>query len=171
MWLNDVARATLEEVKLWMHLRALKGLGHHFRRQSPIPPYIVDFECRRARLIVEVDGGQHASSQNDSARDRYLRTKGYRVLRFWNYQIDREFEGVMTLILSALEEGRPTRLAPNKVRREPPSPRGEGFGFGGPRTPLDGRTRAALREGLAQVERREFVSDEDVAEADRRHGV
>jgi len=50
---------TPQEVKLWVRLRQLRELGFHFCRQSPIPPYIVDFECRRWRLIVEVDGGQH----------------------------------------------------------------------------------------------------------------
>jgi very-short-patch-repair endonuclease len=166
-------RMTPQEVKLWMHLRELKGLGHHFRRQSPIPPYIVDFECRRARLIVEVDGGQHAASQqrSDAARDRFLTSSGYRVLRFWNHQIDRELEGVVTTILAVLDKPRPTWLAPNKVRREPPSPRGEGLRASRSTVPLDDGTRDALREGLAQAERGEFVSDDVVAKSDKRHGI
>jgi very-short-patch-repair endonuclease len=129
---NETARSlrkkmTRQEVKLWVHMRELKKLGHHFRRQAPIPPYIVDFECRRSKLVVEVDGSQHAASKflrRDVARDRYLEDRGYRVLRFWNNQIDRELEGVMTAILDALEPPHPTRLAPK--RREPPSPQGEG---------------------------------------------
>jgi very-short-patch-repair endonuclease len=117
---------TRQEVKLWVHLRELRRLGHHFRRQSPIPPYIVDFECRRSKLIIEVDGGQHALDndvQSDAVRDRNLQNAGYRVLRFWNNQVDHEFDGVMEAILNALAE-HPTRLAP--FRGEPPSPKGEG---------------------------------------------
>ena len=122
-------RMTRQEVKLWMHLRELRRLGYHFRRQSPLSPYVVDFECRRARLIVEVDGGQHSivtHLRRDAVRDRHLQNSGYRVLRFWNNQVDRELEGIMTIIPEALEERHPTRLTPDKVRREPPSPDGEG---------------------------------------------
>jgi very-short-patch-repair endonuclease len=93
---NEAARAlrkrmTRQEVKLWVQLRALKELGYHFRRQSPIPPYIVDFECRRSKLVVEVDGGQHGLDRHlkrDSVRDRDLRKAGYRILRFWNNEVD-----------------------------------------------------------------------------------
>ena len=96
-----------QEVKLWVRLRELRPLGHHFRRQSPIPPYIVEFECRRSRLVVEVDGGQHSFGKDqaqDAARDQYLRDAGYHVLRFWNHQVDREMEGVMQTILDALSQ-------------------------------------------------------------------
>ncbi|HXG78909.1 MAG TPA: endonuclease domain-containing protein [Methyloceanibacter sp.] len=117
-------------MKLWVHLRGLRQLGHHFRRQSPIPPYIVDFECRRAKLIVEVDGGQHGFDRHlkrDMMRDRDLHRAGYRVLRFWNNEADEQIEGVLETILAALSElSRPTRLGPSKGRPEPPSPRGEG---------------------------------------------
>lgn len=129
---DEIARAlrkrmTPQEVKLWVHLRELRKLGHHFRRQSPISPYIVDFECKRSKLVIELDGSQHGSGRHldrDAARDRHLQGCGYRVLRFWNNQIDRELEGVMTMILNALDQRHPTRLAPK--RREPPSPEGEG---------------------------------------------
>jgi very-short-patch-repair endonuclease len=118
---------TRQEVKLWVHLRELRKLGYHFRRQSPIYPYVVDFECRRSKLIVEVDGGQHSFDNHlhrDTARDQALRSAGYRVLRFWNNQVDRELDGVLSVILAALEQSHPTRLAPEW--REPPSPEGEG---------------------------------------------
>jgi very-short-patch-repair endonuclease len=67
---------TRQEVKLWVRLRALRAIGFHFRRQSPISSYIVDFEFRRARLIVEVDGGQHGidmGRSRDSVRDEALK--------------------------------------------------------------------------------------------------
>jgi len=117
---------TPQEVKLWAKLRELRQLGHHFRRQSPIDAYIVDFECRKAKLIVEVDGGHHGSQPDrDQSRDRRLCGLGYRVLRFWNNQIDRELKAVVESILHTLEED-PTRLATDNVRCEPPSPEWEG---------------------------------------------
>jgi very-short-patch-repair endonuclease len=121
---NERARSlrktmTPQEVKLWVHLRSLRAKGHHFRRQSPLPPYIVDFECRRSRLIVEVDGGQHGETENakrDKARDEFLTKAGYRVLRFWNNEVN----GVLEAIIEALQN------APHPAATRPPSPKGEG---------------------------------------------
>ena len=115
---NEIARKlrktmTSQEVKLWVKLRDLRALGHHFRRQSPILTYIVDFECRRSRVIVEVDGTQHGFDMNrerDLMRDANLRGAVYRVLRFSNAEIDRELDGVMETIASALKAD-PTRLS------------------------------------------------------------
>ncbi len=81
------------------------------------------------KLILEVDGGQHGGDrtlQRDVERDQQLKRAGYRVLRFWNNQIDLEMEGVIETILSVLEAQGPTRLATRKARCEPPSPGGEG---------------------------------------------
>jgi len=113
---------TRQEVKLWARLRELRPLGHHFRRQSPLAPYIVDFECRRSRVIVEVDGHQHGFDghrQRDAVRDKTLAQRGYKILRFSNGEIDREIEGVLEAILMALASPHPTPSAP-------PSPGGEG---------------------------------------------
>jgi very-short-patch-repair endonuclease len=101
-------RLTPQEVKLWVRLRELRSLRFHFRRQSPIGSYIVDFECHRARLIIEVDGGQHnldPGIQSDSKRSDALRASGYRILRFWNHDVDRNIDGVMSKILNVLDEG------------------------------------------------------------------
>jgi very-short-patch-repair endonuclease len=108
---NEVARKlrktmTRQEVKLWVKLRELRTIGHHFRRQSPLASYIVDFECRRSRLVIEVDGDQHgydAHRQRDAVRDRVLSELGYRVLRFGNFEVDRELDGVLEAIRVALE--------------------------------------------------------------------
>jgi very-short-patch-repair endonuclease len=73
---------TRVEVKLWVRLRELRALGHHFRRQSPLKPYIVDFECRQSHVIVEVDGHQHGLDEHrrrDIARDKELAKRGYKV--------------------------------------------------------------------------------------------
>jgi very-short-patch-repair endonuclease len=120
-------KLTSQEVKLWVKLRELRSLGFHFRRQSPILKYIVDFECRKTRLVVEVDGGQHNLDphiRTDAERDSVLKNHRYRVLRFWNHEVDRNLEGVMSTIMTALNNA---RTPPAASRREaPPSPFGEG---------------------------------------------
>jgi very-short-patch-repair endonuclease len=78
---------TEAETRLWRHLRHWPMQGTHFRRQVPIGPYIVDFACMAARLVIELDGSQHGIDDNiarDQARTRWLETAGYRVIRFWN---------------------------------------------------------------------------------------
>lgn len=73
------------EVRLWYHLRAHRFLGLKFKRQKPIGPYIVDFVCMEHRLIIELDGGQHAEAQTyDAQRDAWLAGQGFRVVRIWN---------------------------------------------------------------------------------------
>jgi very-short-patch-repair endonuclease len=74
-----------------------------FRRQEPIGPYICDFVCYPKRLIVEVDGIQHAASTRDARRDAYLSSLGFQVLRFWNGEVQRELEAVLDTIAAALE--------------------------------------------------------------------
>jgi very-short-patch-repair endonuclease len=109
---NENARAlrkrlTPQEVKLWVKLRELKTLGYHFRRQAPIGPYIVDFVSFRSQLVIEADGGQHgmpAEGRSDQARDAFLQSQGFLVLRFWNSDIDANLAGVMESVLSALRE-------------------------------------------------------------------
>ncbi len=105
-------RLTPQEVKLWVRLRELR-LSHnlHFRRQAPIGSYVVDFENRRARIVIEIDGGQHAMPEGtlaDAQRDAALTAKGYRVLRFWNSDVDSNLDGDVETILAACH---PTRLA------------------------------------------------------------
>ena len=102
---------TPQEAKLWVKLRELKPLGFHFRRQAPIRHIIVDFVSFRNQLVIEVDGGQHnfdEAARRDDLRDAFLRGEGFRVLRFWNHEVDRELEAVMDAIFRAL--GGPTRL-------------------------------------------------------------
>jgi very-short-patch-repair endonuclease len=92
------------EAKLWRALRAHRFVGHSFRRQAPIGPFIVDFVSYRAMLIVEVDGGQHASNAGDQRRDAFLHARGFQVLRFWNNDVLINAEGVLVAIAEALEE-------------------------------------------------------------------
>jgi very-short-patch-repair endonuclease len=96
------------EHRLWKLLRAKRLEGWKFRRQLPIEHYIVDFACPAARLIVEADGGQHNGSAYDAARDQWLATRGWRVMRFWNTDILTNEEGVLTAVLAALSWAQPT---------------------------------------------------------------
>ena len=90
------------EHRLWQILRARRLSSFKFRRQMPIASFIVDFVCLGRRLIVEADGGQHGEDV-DAGRDFYLKTQGFRVLRFWNNDIFTNEEGVIERILEALE--------------------------------------------------------------------
>jgi very-short-patch-repair endonuclease len=117
---------TPQEVKLWVHLRSWRTRGYHFRRQRPQGRYIVDFVCLKHHLIVEVDGSQHGVGEHASRnvrRDAYLRAEGFRVLRFWNNEIDGDLDGVLETIRSMLR-GSPT--PPTALRAVPPPRSGEG---------------------------------------------
>jgi very-short-patch-repair endonuclease len=97
-----------------------------FRRQTPIGPYIADFVCHAARLIIEIDGGQHFSrdaSAKDARRTAFLQTKGYRVLRFNNHDVLRNRVGVLEAIANALEHS-PSLTLPRKRGREQAVPAG-----------------------------------------------
>jgi very-short-patch-repair endonuclease len=94
--------STDAELKLWYQLRSRSITGFKFVRQEPIGLYIVDFACRERRLIVELDGGQHAESKSDVVRDQWLADHGYRVLRFWNNDVMANTDGVLPTIATAL---------------------------------------------------------------------
>lgn len=96
-------RMTDAEQRLWYHLRARRLSGYKFRRQHVVGPYVVDFVCIEARLVVEADGGQHAADgARDARRTRYLENRGYRVLRFWNDEVLRDTRAVLEGIEQAL---------------------------------------------------------------------
>ena len=98
--------ATEAEKLLWSHLRRHQMLGYQFRRQEPIGKYIVDFLCYQQRLVIELDGGQHQEQADyDTERTRWLESRGFRVIRFWNDDVLRETEGVLEAIRIALQEG------------------------------------------------------------------
>jgi very-short-patch-repair endonuclease len=97
------AAPTEAERKLWWHLRhRVRTPGAHFRRQVRIGRYIVDFACHATRIIIEVDGGQHAGSAADEERTKVLEANGYRVLRYWNNDVLSNIDGVLEDILSAI---------------------------------------------------------------------
>ena len=93
------------EALLWRHLRNGQMRGLKFRRQFPIGPYIVDFACWDARLVVEVDGGQHADNPSDKVRQKDIEESGFRVLRFWNNEVLDNLDGVLSVIANELADG------------------------------------------------------------------
>jgi very-short-patch-repair endonuclease len=99
---------TPAERKLWNAIRARRLMGFKFVRQLPVGPFIADFACREANLIVEVDGDTHSTETErryDAARTQYLREQGFNVLRFWNDDIYRALPGVCDAILAAIPGG------------------------------------------------------------------
>ena len=94
------------ERELWIVLRDRRLEDAKFRRQVPIGPYIVDFVCQGAKLIVEADGGQHSESGSDAFRDAWLTRGGYRVARYWNNEILTNPEGVLLDIQARLSAHR-----------------------------------------------------------------
>jgi very-short-patch-repair endonuclease len=99
------------ERKLWSLLRRRQLLGYKFRRQQPLGPYIVDFVCLENKLVIEVDGGQHAENKDDDAcRTQWLEDKGFKVVRFWNHDVLMKPESLLQAITLALP---PPPVPPN----------------------------------------------------------
>ena len=104
---------TEAEQKLWSRLRRHQMKGLQFRRQHPIGPFFADFVCLETKLIIEVDGSQHADQTiRDDSRSEFLRDAGYTVLRFWNYEVIGEIDQVVERIAKALES------VPRKIKRK-----------------------------------------------------
>src|SRR5882724_2615007 len=116
------ANTTPHERTLWRALKELPMSGTHFRRQAPIGPYVVDFFCPAAHLIIELDGGHHnedETAQKDRARQQWLEREGYRVIRFWNSDINSSLEGVLEQIYIELYGSRDVEARHLKHRRHP----------------------------------------------------
>ena len=92
----------LAEGRLWVELQNRRLGGFKFVRQLPIGPYFADFACRQHRLVVEVDGSQHADSGHDRRRDDFMTDAGYSVLRFWSHEVRSQIGPVCETILAAL---------------------------------------------------------------------
>jgi very-short-patch-repair endonuclease len=108
---------TVAERRVWQILRLHQMKGYKFRRQVPIGRYIADFVCHGARLIVEIDGGQHdRSSSEERSRTHFLKGQGYRVLRFWNNEVLENPDGVYKTIVDEL--GRITPSPPSPIKGE-----------------------------------------------------
>jgi very-short-patch-repair endonuclease len=122
---------TEPEHRLWLALRA-NQLGVKFRRQAAIGSSVVDFVCFSHKLVVELDGVQHAEGvapEYDARRTSWLESRGFRTLRFWNHELDDGLTLVIAAIQAAVEEATPT-TAPSPH----PSPPRRGVGAGGTST-------------------------------------
>jgi len=91
------------EERLWHELRGRRSNGHKFVRQPPIGPYFADFACRKANLVVEVDGSQHAGRSRDRYRDETMNGNGWSVLRVWHADVLKSLSGVLDTIVAALD--------------------------------------------------------------------
>ena len=97
-------RMTPAEWRLWSRIRANRFHGLKFQRQEPVGPYIVDFYCSTARLVIELDGDAHYfTSRNDAIRQRFLEKEGMRVIRFPNFEVMNNLSTVLAMIYSACE--------------------------------------------------------------------
>jgi very-short-patch-repair endonuclease len=97
--------STDAERMLWRALRSRQIGGHKFRRQQPLGLFIVDFVCLEARVVVEVDGGQHNEDEGpayDQRRSQWLEKEGFRVIRFWNHEVLNQLDSVLDAISEAL---------------------------------------------------------------------
>lgn len=97
-------RQTEAEKKVWSSLRDRRLKNQKFRRQVAMGPYIADFVCHEAKLIIEIDGGQHSVQENkDAQRTDWLNKEGYKVVRFWNNEVIENLEGVLERIVEEIE--------------------------------------------------------------------
>jgi very-short-patch-repair endonuclease len=98
---------TEAEIRFWAKVRRRQLNGAKFRRQWPIESYVVDFVCLEARLVVELDGGQHADNADDIIRTAKIVAAGYRVIRFWNNDVLSNTNGILETVSQALAEAPP----------------------------------------------------------------
>ena len=106
---------TKAERRVWQILRSCQIKGYKFRRQVPIGRYIADFVCHEAQLIVEIDGGRHdRSSPGEAERSGFLQNEGYRILRFWNNEVQANLDAVHETIASELRRITPTPTLPHQ---------------------------------------------------------
>jgi len=116
------------EIRLWYELREFKQIGAHFRKQVPMGRYIIDFACHSKKLVIELDGDSHGcggQKAKDDARDAWLETQGYRVMRVWNHELYENLDGVLDEIHRYLTSDHSTSLS---IAPPPSIPPHEGEG-------------------------------------------
>src|SRR5262245_22238141 len=112
---------TETEKYVWSRIRRKQLGGFKFRRQHPLGPFIVDFVCLERKLVLELDGGQHAERADyDAERTEWLEARGYRVFRLWNFEAFKDWEAAEQRIWELLQEGASPDPPPAAARRPPP---------------------------------------------------
>ena len=125
--MSDFARQlrvdqTEAEKRLWYRLRNRQVGGAKFRRQAPIGRYIVDFVCFELKLVIELDGGQHASpTRYDERRTMWLKAQGFQIVRFWNNEVMENMDGVWQRIEEEISGRASVARTPHPI----PLPQGE----------------------------------------------
>jgi len=147
------ANQTEVEKRLWSRLRDRGLFSLKFRRQVPLGPFVADFVCAEQALVVELDGGQHSSSEaSDDRRTAWLESRGWRVIRFWNNQANENIEGVLHVIAGAcginVDHPHPGPLPGGEGEETGRLPGGEGEGKSGGTRP-----RRMLSRGYAPSKR------------------
>src|SRR3982750_1238110 len=139
------ANQTDVEKRLWSRLRNRGLLGLKFRRQVPLGDFVADFVCADHALVVELDGGQHASSEaRDDRRTVWLEARGWRVIRFWNNEVNENVDGVLQMIAAACGiDVDPLHSEKHRRPHPDPLPQGEGEARAKP-----GRPRRMLSRGF-----------------------
>ncbi|HZO45396.1 MAG TPA: endonuclease domain-containing protein [Xanthobacteraceae bacterium] len=154
---------TPAERKLWWHLRSLSRSRSHFRRQATIGPYFADFACHDLRVVIELDGGQHGRADQmiaDAKRSEIFEERGYRVLRFWNNEVQGNIEGVLSVIQSALDIA--------AASHPPPPPRHASRGRRGqPAAPSDSLMNDLI-DARSCASSNDTHPDQNVRDAERR---
>jgi very-short-patch-repair endonuclease len=115
---------TEAETRLWRLLRAQQVHGYKFRRQAAIGAYVVDFVCFSEKLVVELDGPQHQEAEareHDERRTEWLESRGFRVIRFRNHEVDEDIHAVMDVIVRGVLKANPAECSPPP---QPSPPRG-----------------------------------------------
>jgi very-short-patch-repair endonuclease len=136
---------TPQELSLWRHLRTLRARGWRFRRQAPELGYILDFVCREASLVIEIDGSHHFENrdqvEHDAERDEALFARGLTILRFTNPEVDHALDAVLSEIDNALALVDP-------ARHPSTAPRDDTLPFQGREAPARPRYGRLIRLGL-----------------------
>jgi very-short-patch-repair endonuclease len=113
------------EGQMWLELKDRRLGGYKFVRQFPVGPYFADFLCRSSKLVVELDGSQHAESLHDEKRDAYMNGAGYSVIRFWSHDVLRQTDDVLETILAVLDGRLAERVSTFDLRYYPTAKAGE----------------------------------------------
>ncbi len=154
--------ATDAERALWLRIRAHRLNGLKFKRQEPIGRFVVDFVCHDEKLIIELDGGQHAEQvRADDKRTKFLESRGYRVVRFWNDEVLKNMEGVLETVLRKLSPSpQPLSCRGRGAKRKRTLLSSEGKEAEGARAKLSPSPQPLSRRGRGAKRKRTLLSSE-----------